>query len=51
MRVSLNRSGLDNDDLRTPFRKVAVFERGRQVSLTKPAPKWLQPLLKQKLTR
>ena len=41
----------DNDDLRTPFRKVAVFERGRQVSLTKPVPKWLQSLLKQNSTR
>jgi predicted ABC-type ATPase len=36
----------DNDDLRTPFRKVAVFEKGRQVALAKPVPKWLQPLLK-----
>ena len=36
----------DNDDLRTPFRRVAVFEQGRQMALTKPVPKWLRPLLK-----
>jgi predicted ABC-type ATPase len=35
----------DNDDLRTPFRHVAVFENGRQVSLSEPLPKWLAPLL------
>ena len=35
----------DQDDLRKPFREVAVFEQGRQVSLKKPVPKWLQPLL------
>jgi len=36
----------DNDDLRTPFRKVAVFEQGRAVSFTEPLPKWVRPLLK-----
>ena len=36
----------DNDDLHTPFRNVAVFEQGRAISLAKPAPKWLQPILK-----
>jgi predicted ABC-type ATPase len=36
----------DNDDLRTPFRKVAVFEHGRQGWLIKRIPKWLEPLLK-----
>ncbi len=36
----------DNDDLRTPFRQVAVFQNGRRGSLNKPAPKWLKPLLK-----
>ena len=41
----------DNDDLRTPFRQVAVFERGRQVSFIKPVPNWLQPLLKKSSTR
>jgi predicted ABC-type ATPase len=35
----------DNDDLRIPFRQVAVFESGRQVSLNKAVPKWLAPLL------
>jgi predicted ABC-type ATPase len=35
----------DNDDLRMPFRQVAVFEQGRTLSLSKPLPKWL-PLLK-----
>jgi predicted ABC-type ATPase len=35
----------DNDNMRTPFRKVAVFESGRQVSLSKPVPRWLKPLL------
>ena len=35
----------DNDDLRTPFRRVAVFENGRQTSLNRPVPKWLRPLL------
>lgn len=36
----------DNDDLRTPFRQVAVFEHGKPVTLATPAPTWLQPLLK-----
>lgn len=35
----------DNDDLRTPFRLVAVFEEGKRVRLEKPVPKWLWPLL------
>jgi len=35
----------DNDDLRRPFRQVAVFESGHQVSLRKPVPAWLRPLL------
>jgi predicted ABC-type ATPase len=35
----------DNDDLRTPFRQVAVFENGRRLSLNKPVPGWLRPLL------
>ena len=35
----------DNDDLRTPFRKVAVFERGRAISMHKPVPKWLRQIL------
>jgi predicted ABC-type ATPase len=35
----------DNDDLRTPFRQVAVFENGQQVTLNVPVPEWLTPLL------
>ena len=35
----------DNDDLRTPFRLVAVFENGRIVKLRRPVPEWLRPLL------
>jgi predicted ABC-type ATPase len=33
----------DNDDLRMPFRQVAVFKQGRELSLSKPLPRWLQP--------
>jgi predicted ABC-type ATPase len=36
----------DNDDLRIPFRQVAVFQNGQRVSLNRPAPKWLKPMLK-----
>jgi predicted ABC-type ATPase len=36
---------LDNDDLRTPFRQVAVFENGQRVALNEPVPEWLAPLL------
>jgi predicted ABC-type ATPase len=35
----------DNDDLRTPYRLAAVFEDGRRITLAKPVPKWLKPLL------
>lgn len=35
----------DNEDLRTPYRKVAVFEHGKAVHLAAPPPKWLAPLL------
>ena len=35
----------DNDDLARPYRLAAVFERGRLVSLKKPAPTWVKPLL------
>ena len=38
----------DNDDLRTPYRVAAVFEKGKPVKLNKPVPKWLQPLLPKK---
>jgi len=37
---------IDHDDLQTPFRQVAIFEKGRQVSMQKPVPKWLRSLLK-----
>jgi predicted ABC-type ATPase len=36
----------DNDDLRTPFRQVAVFENGTLISANKPIPRWLLPLLR-----
>lgn len=36
----------DNDDLRAPFRQVAVFEMGRPVRLNPPVPGWLQPLFR-----
>jgi predicted ABC-type ATPase len=35
----------DNDDLRRPYRLVAVYESGKQVRLNPPVPKWLKPLL------
>ncbi len=35
----------DNDDLARPYRLAAVFERGRLVSLQKPVPTWVKPLL------
>ena len=35
----------DNDDLRSPFRLVAVFNQGKCVQVHKPVPKWLRPLL------
>jgi predicted ABC-type ATPase len=35
----------DNDDLRAPFRSVAIVENGRVVDLHRPIPKWLRPLL------
>lgn len=35
----------DNNDLRTPYRLIAVFESGRPVMLPRPAPGWLKPLL------
>jgi predicted ABC-type ATPase len=35
----------DNDDLRRPFRKVAVFEDGSMVFRAKPLPRWLTTLL------
>ncbi len=35
----------DNDDLRTPFRHVAIFADGCAVLLKQPIPVWLQPAL------
>ena len=35
----------DNDDLRTPFRHVAVFANSRPLLLKQPVPSWLLPLL------
>jgi hypothetical protein len=35
----------DNNDLRTPYRLVAVFASGHAVQLPRPAPQWLKPLL------
>jgi len=35
----------DNDDLATPYRLVAICEAGKVVSLQRPVPAWLRPLL------
>lgn len=35
----------DNDDLRTPFRLVAVFKGGKAAFMAKPIPGWLQAVL------
>jgi predicted ABC-type ATPase len=35
----------DNDDLREPFRKVAVYEQGRCVFTGRPSPKWLRTVI------
>ena len=35
----------DNDDLARPYRLAAVFEQGKVVSLNKPVPTWVKPLL------
>lgn len=35
----------DNDDLRHPFRLVAVYESGQPIQLHKPIPRWLAPVL------
>ena len=37
----------DNDDLREPFRKVAVYEHGCRVTEGIPAPKWLRRILRE----
>jgi predicted ABC-type ATPase len=35
----------DNNDLRTPYRLVAIVESGKVVRLRPPIPKWLKPLM------
>lgn len=35
----------DNNDLRTPYRLVAIVQSGRVVRLQRPLPRWLAPLL------
>jgi predicted ABC-type ATPase len=35
----------DNNDLRTPYRLVAIFESGRLLRFERPVPRWLTPLL------
>lgn len=37
----------DNDDLREPFRKVAMFENGHRVFQREPVPKWLRGVLRE----
>ena len=37
---------LDNDDLRIPFRRVAMFERGQQIWAGDSIPKWLEQLVR-----
>lgn len=39
----------DNDDLREPYRKVAVFEKGSRIFAAKPVPGWLRRILKESL--
>ena len=34
----------DNDDLSTPYRQVAVFDRGDVLMSVRPIPKWLEAL-------
>ena len=36
----------DNNDLREPYRKVAIFENGRRIFVAKSVPKWLRQVLK-----
>lgn len=35
----------DNEDLRRPFRQVAVFANGSRMELNEPVPAWLHPIL------
>ena len=34
----------DNDDLREPFKRAALFQHGKLLFLNKPAPKWISDL-------
>jgi predicted ABC-type ATPase len=38
----------DNDDLRTPYRLVAIYENGQIAKLHHPVPPWLRPVLPKK---
>ena len=38
----------DNDDLRIPFRLIAIFESGQPAKLQRPLPKWLRDVLPKK---
>jgi predicted ABC-type ATPase len=38
----------DNDDLRRPYRQVAIFKDGRLIRAKKPLPTWLSRLLRRK---
>jgi predicted ABC-type ATPase len=38
----------DNDDLRAPYRRVAIFESGKSVYLRRSVPAWFKPLLPSK---
>ncbi len=40
----------DNDDLRRPFRLLAVFADGRLVRVERPWPRWFRPLAKNRRT-
>lgn len=37
----------DNDDLREPYRKVAMFENGHRAFQEKPIPKWLRRIFRE----
>jgi predicted ABC-type ATPase len=45
LRVLPNVWVFDNNDLRTPYRLVAIVQNGRVVKLQRPVPRWLAPLL------
>lgn len=45
LRVLPNVLVFDNDDLRTPFRLVAVYQGGRASFLAKPIPGWLDSVI------